>query len=352
MIQDQPNDTENKIKDFLLELYREKGSSTSPLFNYIDYENFSNDLKFIFEDNSFIINNLDNNITHYLHRKIYTNNNNNNNESNVSIKNDSANNFSIQKHEFVDQDVLFDDFKKQVTKDQKEITLPNLKNIPKGGMQSFNFIVCVTIPSSVVEIGELAFYHIHSLKEIHFTKNSNLRTIKRSAFNACINLTTFDIPESVISIEIEAFRSCQCLEKVKIPPHLKSLENFVFYDCISLQEVTFSNDIETIGVSAFFNCKSLTSIVIPSAEKIDNTAFQDRKELKYVKLPASLKFIGYQTFENCIKLKKVEIEQNSQLSSIGEQAFWNCPLLDEIEIPASAIADSNAFDAKLDINRI
>jgi len=109
-----------------------------------------------------------------------------------------------------------------------------------------------------------------------FVIPNHVRSIGRSAFEACKELTEIEIPQNVASIGRSAFFRCSALKNIVIPNAVDSIENNTFWYCTSLQSVVLSENIKKIGHSAFLRCYNLTSIVIPQkVSSIDNAAFYD-----------------------------------------------------------------------------
>ena len=110
-----------------------------------------------------------------------------------------------------------------------------------------------------------------------------------TAFNFCENLTSVNIPNSVISIGTAAFQSCSSLESVKIPNKLRSIGNAAFYQCSSLESVVIGNSVTSIGNFAFGFCSSLASVNIPdSVTTIGGFAFFSCSSLTSVVFKANI----------------------------------------------------------------
>ena len=73
-------------------------------------------------------------------------------------------------------------------------------------------------------------------------------------------LTNVTIPSSVISIGNIAFSKCTSLTSVTIPNSVTSIGEGAFSDCTSLASVTIPNSVTSIGHFAFSGCTSLTSV--------------------------------------------------------------------------------------------
>ena len=90
------------------------------------------------------------------------------------------------------------------------------------------------------------------------------------------------IPNTVIEIGNDAFAGCKSLNDVIIPNGVTEIRACTFSNCMRLSTVTIPDSVKKIGSLAFSGCISLTNVTIPdSVEYIDPTAF----ERTGVKLP-------------------------------------------------------------------
>ena len=115
-----------------------------------------------------------------------------------------------------------------------------------------------TIPSSVTEIGEGAFYGCTGLESV--TIPSSVTVIGKEAFLLCCWLESVTIPPSVTEIGRRAFEGCSSLESVTIPSSVTEIGGAAFWGCTGLESVTISSSVTKIGESAFAGCSSLTII--------------------------------------------------------------------------------------------
>lgn len=105
------------------------------------------------------------------------------------------------------------------------------------GKRSFSSLALkeLTIPSSVSEIGEEAFWKCEKLKALHISEG--VIHIEAGAFKECSALEEVTIPASVTTLGDEIFAGCVSLKHIRIPSHLKKqvkeLEN-MFSGCSAL----------------------------------------------------------------------------------------------------------------------
>ena len=96
--------------------------------------------------------------------------------------------------------------------------------------------------------------------------NSGTKTIATEAFDSCIGLRDVTIPNSVISIGDSAFYHCDNLTSITIPDGVTSLGGYTFYGCSSLTDLIISNSVTSIGDSAFWGCYKLDDVYYAGSE--------------------------------------------------------------------------------------
>ena len=170
----------------------------------------------------------------------------------------------------------------------------------------------ITIPSSVTNINESAFYN-YQFSTIRFSNNSNLKTIGNYAFNLS-KITSITLPSTVTEIGEYAFENSS-LKSIIIPSSVTKIGQYAFA-CEELETVIFE------GLSISNTTGNLSKL-----QSISEGVFYSTK-IQNINLPASVTEIGkYAFFES--QLKSIEITQN--VSMIGDRAFSNCKYLTEIK---------------------
>lgn len=162
-------------------------------------------------------------------------------------------------------------------------------------------------------------------------KNGVLKKIKGAR-----NLKEIEIPEGVTSIDKKAFKGCSSLKKVIIPGSIKVVDSTLINSinfASSVEEYEIKEGVEVIGESAFSKTMTFVkNVTLPNGLlKIENHAFDSCRKLETIKIPASVKIIGEGAFAHCDSLRKVEINEGTEI--IEKEAFFNCAKLEKIDIP-------------------
>lgn len=197
--------------------------------------------------------------------------------------------------------------------------------------EAFNgqtYMSAITIPSTVVEIGDLAFSNCNSLPTVSIP-TSALTELGEGAFSNCSSLTGVTFGNSIpTALSDSLFANCIKLQSVPwVSAHnITSIGNKTFYNCYDLTSVTFPQTLTSIGASAFTCNYSLENIEIPTGvTSIGANAFEKCSGLTNVRIDSERVTIGANTFRNCTSLTAVTI--NSTGVTIGDNAFSGCTRL-------------------------
>ncbi len=123
-----------------------------------------------------------------------------------------------------------------------------------------------SMPDTVVDIKEYAFWGNDNLKEISFS--TNLKEIPSYAFSNCRNLLAVSIPYSVKSIQSKAFENCISLQKVMIPASVSYLHSTAFDGCPKL---VISADSGTVANEFYENWKLENNTGVDSGNETGDT---------------------------------------------------------------------------------
>ena len=190
-----------------------------------------------------------------------------------------------------------------------------------------DLIKSVVIREGVTSLGTYSFRYCNNLTDI--TLPTSIRDMEDSAFYGCRSLKSITIPEGVTSTGSYTFKFCTGLSSVTLPSTLKYINDQAFIGCNSLININIPDSVEHIGSSAFDGCSSLTSITIPNAvTEVWDRTFADCSALVSITMPEKLTEIGDYAFYGCVSLMSITIPNT--VTSIGNQAFSNCYKLVEV----------------------
>lgn len=213
-------------------------------------------------------------------------------------------------------------------------------------------IKSVTIPSSVKTIEKSAFELCHNLTKV--TLNNGLENIKKDAFYGC-SINEIEIPETVKTIGEDAFASAS-ITSINIPEKLKHINKECFTNCRKLENISLSekNEHYTSLDGVLFDKDMKTLIYYPCAKKdscyavpdgvevIQKLAFWDCKSLRSITFPESIKWIESCSFQACENLKHITIPCCEMV--MNSKAFYITQLSDVTIIGRKATINvSNYF---------
>ncbi len=146
----------------------------------------------------------------------------------------------------------------------------------------------VEIPESVELIKGSALYGT-KVEEIELP--SSVREIGSLAFHSCAELESVTIPDGVKEIGDAAFQNCTSLASAEIGSGLRQL-NFRLFKGSGLTEIAIPANVKAIGKECFQDCAKLKKVTIANGvRKIDNSAFKNTA-VEEIEIPASVTEIG------------------------------------------------------------
>lgn len=155
------------------------------------------------------------------------------------------------------------------------IVLPSSLQVIDANAFYNTALVSITVPSSVISIGQDAFSHIHSLKEIKVDKEN---TVYSDIDGVLCSKTetvlyrypnskgkTYTVPSTIKKISDHAFAECPDLESVVFPTSVISLGSYLFltYESSKLKSLTFLNPKPAENNSAFLSLPDKVFVLVP-----------------------------------------------------------------------------------------
>lgn len=131
----------------------------------------------------------------------------------------------------------------------EEIKIGSITSIDSEMFKDYSFLKRMTIPDSVLTIGDSAFYNCIGIEEL--TMSNNITSIGKFAFYKCESITNITLPDTLTKILDSAFEGCISLVHVNFGNGIKSIYKKAFYNCKSLTEIYFPASLIGIGIYAF-----------------------------------------------------------------------------------------------------
>lgn len=194
-------------------------------------------------------------------------------------------------------------------------------------------ILQIEIPEGIVAISNNAFCNLKRLFSVTLPKT--LLKIGDGAFENCSSLKSINL-ENVSVIGERAFCGCTSLSDINFGEKIGYLCNGAFSGCISIEKIKIPNNIAYIGCECFKDCTELSEIELLGVMEIDNNAFEHCTSLYSLILPKSLLHIAENAFSFCENLKSVTIQ--NRYIDIDEKAFEN-----DVNIIIKAVQYSTAY---------
>ena len=252
-----------------------------------------------------------------------------------------------------------------------------IKRIWPNAFRNTN-LTSITIPKSVVEIGDSSFQYCHKLEEVKFEDDSELKIIGKSAFFSS-SIKTFVIPPNVTQISDEAFSISQLkqivfsensklrsigdsafsytyIKNIIIPPNATEISSSAFSECKALKGIVFENKKMNLKSLKFKKCNAI--LLLKNEESINghpifdfNLLYRTAKfkgcvfEVDSILIPKSVKRglleytvteISEKAFENSETIQTAQFPDDSLLQIIGSSSFASSTI-QNITIPASVI---------------
>ena len=115
-------------------------------------------------------------------------------------------------------------------------------------------------PNGILYLGKYCLGYKGSQPEGILKIKAGTTVIAGQAFGSCEDITSIEIPNTLITIGAYAFSGCHDIQSITFPFSMKNISVNAFYDCSQLQSVVIRNPKTQIEYGAFGSCNNLRSI--------------------------------------------------------------------------------------------
>ena len=175
--------------------------------------------------------------------------------------------------------------------------------IDKEAFRRSDYLVVVSIPATVTDIGERAFSLCRDLENVTFGEGSELNAVGARAFFECESLDNLDLPDGVKSVGEGAFNGCNSLINLTVPASVERIGKDAF-ECaytaaIDVSGIVYFGKVAYKYVNIYdkeLPAPSVEAVIKDGTIAIADSAFEGMTELISVTVPASVTHIGADAF--------------------------------------------------------
>ena len=192
----------------------------------------------------------------------------------------------------------------------------------------------ITIPDSVIQIGNSAFYQCVNIESEISLKN--ITSIEEYAFYGCSKMKgNWEVSPNLNTINRYTFYNCKERNGTLNVENMNTISEYAFYWCTGIGGSLNIENKESISAYAFYNCTGINELRNTEKLKIvKESAFNGCTGLKGKLILSNVTTIGANSFYNCTGITEVEIN-DSMTNEIGSNAFYNCISIEKLKIPIS-----------------
>ncbi len=231
---------------------------------------------------------------------------------------------------------------------KKKVVIPSKiagRKVTCIGADTFldNFeITSIEIPDTVISIGDCAFSNCTSLKKVSIPKS--VREIGTAVFSFSSKLKTIQVDSNnpyFVSVEnvlyskdqtiLYAYPAGKEISSFTVPNGVTCIEDYAFCECNHLKEIVVSNSVKKIGTGAFAYSNQLKRVILPNGiTEIPARLVEDCVKIQSFVIPEQVTKIGENAFYGCNDLTSVKMPNHIEV--INALAFYNCNKLTRIDI--------------------
>ena len=193
---------------------------------------------------------------------------------------------------------------------------PSVTRIAPYVFRGYSELTSISLPDTVVEIGE-------------------------NAFNSCKKLALSTLPASLKTVGYGALSSTP-ITVSELPDGLTSIGDYAFSGCTKLALSTLPASLKTMGKSAFSGSSVTISEVPEGVTEISDMCFMQCNDIESVVIPAHVTSVGFMVWTGCPGVKSVTVNAAVDL---GSNSFDGCTSLSKIIINARASISGDTFAA-------
>lgn len=255
-----------------------------------------------------------------------------------------------------------------------EFAIPEgIESIADSAFKDQTLITKITLPASLISIGQYAFSYCSALEEVVMPYDSAIETIGAYSFEYTSSLKHIDIPgdeNGNMKVRLEGncfqysgirsitfrgdiayvgnyiFRNCVNLTTVtNWVPNMPFIPNYFFYGCSSLENFTIprltdsEGNVKPIAIKTYaLYGTAIKNLVVPGyVTEIGNYAFANNENLEEVTFEENTVLVeggfGTNVFRGCTSLKSVNLSTLKELNWINTYTFYGCTALEEVTLP-------------------
>lgn len=211
-------------------------------------------------------------------------------------------------------------------------------------------------------------YEIKTISEFCFANNSliktiyipdTIETIKSSAFYNCANLEKIIIPSSVSFLDVSAFERCPKLVTLS---GVETSGNLILHENDNLTEFEFPDSITTIDYQAFVGWDKLKSLSFgKNITKISGDSIKNCASITSVTIKGVLSELGDGVFSNCPNLTSLSFEAiptikkfvlPESIETIPDYMFYNWTSLEELYLHENTKINRCVLDNNYSLRKV